>query len=237
MNTKTQLICLWSAPVFVLLYIFAFVGISGFIPPPSPTLTGDELSIIFEANRSSIRLGQLLCILFSVLYMPWIAVIAVQMARLEGRFPVLSVLQLVGAAILCVFFMLCSLIWSVAAFRQDLAVGTLQMLNDMSWLIFVMAYPEYVIQLIPMAIVFLSDKRPEPFIPRWACFFTIMVCFSGSGGMLATFFKVGPFAWDGIIGFWLPVGSFAAWLFVMFPLLLRGVKRVARYETSIAVPQ
>ena len=226
-TTRMQIVCLWSAPIFIILYLMAFVGISEFVPPPGPSLSADEIVAIFNENRNGIRLGQILCLMFSILYMPWIAVVTLHMARVEGRYPVMAILSLVGAAVLFVWFMLCSIIWSIAAFRPDLTPETVMMLNDAAWLLFVLGYPEYILQLGCMAFVFLRDKRPTPFLPRWACYFTLMVCFVGSGGMLATFFKAGPFAWNGIIGFWLPISFFSIWIFVMLPQLIKGVKAVA----------
>ncbi|MEQ9268677.1 hypothetical protein [Marinobacter salarius] len=227
MNRSTQILCIWSIPAFIISYTVCFVFVAGFVPPPSPTLSAAEMVTLFDENRFGIRAGLLLCMIFSILYMPWSAVVSVHMARLEGRFPVLASLQLVGAAILVVFFMLCSLIWIAAAFRPDIDPVTLVVLNDLSWLIFVMAFPEYWLQLLAIAVVFFRDTRPVPFIPRWACYFTLMVALTGAGGSLAAFFKSGPWAWDGLLGFWVPVISYLIWLIVMFPLLLRGVRQHA----------
>ena len=225
MNRSTQIVCVYSIPAFIVSYCLCFILLANFVPPPSPALSGVEVAALFEQNRFGIRAGMILCMIFSVLYMPWTAVVSVHMAQLEGRFPVLACLQLVGAAILVVFFMLCSLIWIAAAFRPEMAHSTLLALNDLSWLIFVMAFPEYWLQLFAIAIVFLRDKREQPFLPRWACYFTVMIALTGMGGSLAAFFKTGPWAWDGILGFWVPVASYLLWLLVLFPLLLKGVNR------------
>ncbi|MEQ8836728.1 MAG: hypothetical protein RID07_07985 [Lacipirellulaceae bacterium] len=154
MNRSTQILCIWSIPAFIISYTVCFVFVAGFVPPPSPTLSAAEMVTLFDENRFGIRAGLLHCMIFSILYMPWSAVVSVHMARLEGRFPVLASLQLVGAAILVVFFMLCSLIWIAAAFRPDIDPVTLVVLNDLSWLIFVMAFPEYWLQLLAIAVVF-----------------------------------------------------------------------------------
>ena len=227
MSLRTQIICLWSIPAFILCYAPTFIFVAEFVPPPSPSLSAEALAALFEQNRMGIRVGQLLCMIFSLLYLPWCAVVSVQMARIEGRYPVLSVLQIAGASLLMLLFMLCSLIWITAAFRPEQDPANLQMMNDFAWLIFVMAYPEYWIQLFAIAIVFLWDKRPVPFVPRWACFYTMFVAFGGAGGSFAGFFKSGPWAWDGILGFWTPVILFLSWLIVMFPLFLQGVRRQA----------
>lgn len=220
-----QVWCVRTIPVFIVLYLVGFVGLSGFVPPLSPTLTGAELAQLFEHHRNAIRGGQLLCLVAASLYLPWCAVMSVQMARVEGEFPVLAWLNFGGALLLVAFFFLCSMLWEVAAYRPDVDPQMLRMLNDFSWLTFVMVYPEYVVQLVAIAVVGFMDKRPRPLLPRWACFVTLWVALAGVGGGFATFFTTGAFAWNGLIGFWVPVAFFLLWLvFVIFPCLLRAAR-------------
>lgn len=202
-------------------------------------MTGAELVHFYEQNRLGIRAGQLIALISSGFLLFWPAAISVQMARIEkGPLPMLSLIQYVAATVLTIFFMICSMVWSIAAFRPDLSPETLQVLNDTGWLIFVMAYPEYVVQLICIAVVGLMDKRPQPLLPRWACYFTLWVAFVGTGGGFATFFKTGPFAWNGLLGFWLPVAFFMIWLYgVMLPFLLKSIKRQAAEEAQVCKEQ
>lgn len=228
---RIQVVCVWSIPLFLVGYTTCFVFVSGFVPPPAPSLGADAVAALFDQDATRIRLGQLLCMVFAILYMPWAGVVSVQMARIEGRMPVLAWLQLAGATMLTLLFMLCSLLWLTTAFRPLQDPLNTQLLNDLSWLIFVMAYPEYWLQLLTMAIVFLRDRREEPFLPRWACYFTFMVALTGMGGSFAAFFKAGPWAWNGLFGFWVPIVSYLIWLIVMFVLLLRGLERSDAEET------
>ena len=206
MHARVQLFSAWCIPAFIVVYLFGFIGLSGFVPPPSPTLSADQIAAIFEANRNAIRAGQLICMVFAgLLYIPFTVLISVHIARVEGRYPLLAGMQLVGNGILNVFFILCSLMWSVAAFRPDIDPRTLLMINDATWLFFVMMYPTYVVALVSMALAGFIDKRAVPIFPRWFCYFTLWVAVAGVGGGFATFFKTGPFAWDGLFGFWVPV--------------------------------
>jgi hypothetical protein len=41
---------------------------------------------------------------------------------------------------------------------------------------------------------------------------------------LMTYFKTGPFAWNGILAFWLPLVAFAIWFNVMFIALQKAIK-------------
>jgi hypothetical protein len=84
-----------------------------------------------------------------------------------------------------------------------------------------MFIPTYSMQYICMAIAAFIDRRHQPAWPRW-------VAVTGAGGVLAVFFKTGPFSWNGIIGFWIPTAVFAAGMFMNAWLLHRRL----RYEST-----
>jgi len=58
------------------------------------------------------------------------------------------------------------------------------------------------------------------------------------------FFKTGPLAWNGLIGFWIPAAVFGLWELVMGIMTLRAVNRddmheipsAAVSEPAVAVP-
>lgn len=233
MNTKLQLWCVWAGPVFLLLYALAFGGLAHYLPPQPPTWSAADVASFYELHRNQIRAGQLLCLIFSMLLFPWFAVISVQIARIEGRYPVLAVMQFGCGVLLIVFFVVCSMLWTAAAFRPEMDPNTIRTLHDTSWLMFVMVYPEYTLQLSCIAIAGFMDKSPQPLLPRWACYLNLWVGFSAVGGGFATFFKTGPFAWNGLFGFWVPVVLFTIWLFVMAPLLARAIKWQALHPDPV----
>jgi hypothetical protein len=61
----------------------------------------------------------------------------------------------------------------------------------------------------------LNDKRPTPMFPRWTAWFSFWaaILFVPAGAVLI--FKTGPFAWNGLIAFYIPVITFFAWLMLM----------------------
>jgi hypothetical protein len=226
MNTRFQKFCAWSILPFLGIYIFSFGWVAGFLPPQSPLLTGAQLVQFYSQNRDNIEIGQLIGLLSSSLMLVWPAAVSMQMARIEaGSFPLLSIIQYVTASVLFTLFMLCGIIWSVAAFRPDISPESLRLLNDSGWLVFVMGYPEYAVQLGCIAIVGLADRRQVPFLPRWACYATLGTAFDGCGGVFSALCPSGLFAWNGLLGFWLPVASFFVWLlFVILPFTLRAIR-------------
>jgi hypothetical protein len=228
MNTRHQLWCAWAIVPFVVIYLIGFIGFAGFVPPQPPGMTGDELVQFYTQNRTGIRAGQLIGIFVSPLFLCWCAAISAQMARVEtGRLPMLALLQFGNALILTIFFMLCGLIWSIAAYREDMSPELLRLVSDSGWLIFMMAFPQYLVQLGCLAAIGFSDQRPQPLFPRWYCYYAIWTAISGIGGGFATFFKHGPFAWNGLFGFWVPVAFFLLWLCVTQVYLLRAIRQQA----------
>lgn len=223
-NTHIQRLCVWAGPVFIVLYVLAFWGLAGYLPPQPPTTTPAELVSFYTQHQLGIRSGQLLSMIFSTLLFPWFGIISMQIARIEGRVPILALIQFGGATLLVVFFQICSMIWIGASYRPDIDPLTLRTMHELGWLIFVMVFPSYVLQLFCIGIAGLMDKRPQPLFPRWVCFFNLWVAVGGAGGGLAVFFYSGPFAWNGLIGFWIPVITFGSWLFVMVPVLLRNIE-------------
>ncbi|KAA1421861.1 hypothetical protein F0U44_06220 [Nocardioides humilatus] len=234
-----QKAAVWSGPAFLVLYLVAFMGIAEFVPPPSPALSAHEVATLFDENRFAIRVGMVLSLVFSTLLFPFFAVISAHIARIEREariergLPILALIQFGGATLLVVYFQLCSMLWIVATFREELSEESVQMLFDFGWLTFVMVFPAYVFQLGCVAIASFLDRSKDPVWPRWAGYLNLWIALSGAGGGLAVFFKTGPFAWNGAVGFFLPVTAFVAWLFVMAHLMLRHAARSEADERSL----
>lgn len=223
----------WCGPIFLVLYLIAFMGIAGFVPPPSPNQSSAQIAELFAENRLSIRIGMVLAMVFSTLLFPYFALISTHIGRIERGRPILALIQFGGATLLIVYFQLCSMLWITATFREDLAAGSIRMLFDFGWLTFVMVFPAYIFQLSCVAIATFLDDSKEPVWPRWAGYLNLWIALSGAGGGLAVFFKTGPFAWNGVVGFYLPVVAFVSWLFIMTALMVRHACREVK-DTSIS---
>jgi uncharacterized membrane protein YjgN (DUF898 family) len=236
MSTRIQLACVWSGVAFIVLYAIGFWAIAGFIPPPRPSMSAEQVGALYDAHRTEIRIGMLVALVASTLLFPFFTVISMQIARIERRMPVLAAIQYGGAILLIVFFALCSMLWIAASFRPELDDTTVRVLHDLSWLVFVMVFPAYTLQMFCIALASFMDRSPDPVFPRWAGYFVLWVGFSGMGGGLAVFFKHGPFAWNGLVGFYIPLTVFAIWLIVMTYLMHRGIKRQALEPQFIASP-
>jgi len=224
---SVQRFAVWCGAAFLILYLFFFVFVAGFIPPVAPSRSGAEVLAFFAEHRTRIRVGQVGGLIVSTLLFPFFTVISREIARMErartSGLPMLAMMQFGGGVLLIVYFQLCSMIWLVLSYRPDLDPAFARVLNDAGWLIFVMVFPSYVMQMLCMAVAAFRDTRERPTWPRWTGYLNIWVALAGSGGGIAVFFTSGPLAWNGLIGFYIPIAVFAAWLAAMTYVLLNGL--------------
>jgi hypothetical protein len=228
MNSRNQLICAWSGIAFVAVFTIGFCILANFLPPPSPRATADEIAAIYRQHALPIRFGMLLMMGCSGLIAPFVAVIAVQMKRMEGKASVLTYAQLSSGSVGILFFVLPALIWAVTAFRPDRDPQLTLLLSDMGWIFFLMPFTPFVVQNISIGFAVLGDKSERPVFPRWVGFFNFWVSVLFLPGGIITFFKSGPFAWNGLFGFWVPLVVFFVWYIVMFLFLRAGIKAQAQ---------
>lgn len=223
--------CVWAWPVSVVCFGIPFVFLAGFIPPPSPSWSSERIASFYADNLTGIRVGILGALFASALLLPFYAVVSSEIKKIEGKPGLLASIQWGGAVILVTFFQIIGLAWITASYRQDVSPEITRLLNDYCWFVWSTLIPTYMIQYICMATAGFMDRRPKPLWPRWSAYMNLWIAVTGAGGVLAVFFKTGPFAWNGVVGFWIPVIVFAVGMFVNAWLVLaRG-----RYEESLGL--
>jgi hypothetical protein len=230
MNTKSQLVCAWCSIGFAVVFTIGLWPLAQFLPPMSPALSAVEIAAIYRENTLPIRFGTLIMMFGCALMIPFLAVIATQMKRIEGEHSVLTVAQISGGTIGVVVFLVATVAWTTAAFRPDRSPELIMLLNDFGWIFLLMTFGTFVIQDFALGFAILGDKRPDPIFPRWLGFFSIWVGVLFMPGGLLTFFKTGPFSWNGIFVWWVPFLTFFAWYIVMFVMVRSAVLKQAESE-------
>lgn len=228
MNTKSQLLCAWCGVIFLVFFTIGWVLLARFLPPISPALSASDVAAIYQQNTGAIRIGLALAMIAAGFTAPWVAVIATQMKRIEGDAPVLTYSMLAAGAAGILILVIPTIIWTVAAFRPERDAELIMLLNDFGWLLFVMTFSPFFIQNMVIGLAIFGDTAEAPIFPRWLGYFNIWVAILLVPGGLVTFFKTGPFAWDGILAFWVPLLVFFGWFVVMFMALLKAIKQQAQ---------
>lgn len=223
MNKSIQTALVWCGPLFVVVF-FSGLLISGFFPPIPPDHSAAEVANQYRTQAGRIRTGCLIMLIATGFIVPFAAVISTQMARAEGRWTPLAWVQLACGSILVLAIAIPVLLWSAAAFRPDRDPADIQLLNDMGWFPFIMNWPFTFAQVIAIAVAILADKRPVPVYPRWIGYYLIWTAVAFTPASLLTYFKTGPFAWNGLLSFWLAAVFFGGLFIVMTWGTLRAVR-------------
>ena len=232
-NIQVQKVCLWCGLIGIVLFGIALWPIAGLIPPPSPDDSPREIQDFYADNSDAIRIGLLLTMVAGGLTGPWVAMISQQMRRMTGPDSPLPSLQLGVGMLGIMVFIWPAMIMQAVAFRPTRDPDLLVLANDMAWLPFVGIFVLVFIQNIAIAAAIFQD-REERVLLHWLAYFNIWVALLYVPAGFVFFFKDGPFAWDGLITFYLPAVAFGAWFCVMFPFLKRAIESEARELEAVA---
>ena len=232
MNPTAVRLCAWTGPVLVFLFFVGLVPLAGFIPPPDPNGSPAEIQSLYTDDLTSVRIGLLLATSAVALFLPWGASIAVLTRRSETGFPVWSYTQVASVAMCVIVALLTCLVWSWGAFRpNDISPETTRSINDFGWFLYLYTWPPFTVWALAIGLAILWDNSERPAFPRWAAYMNFWVALLIVPAGLMLFFKSGPFAFDGIITFWVPTVAFFLWIPVMSWLVLRAVNQ---YEAASA---
>lgn len=232
MEHRSEVLCVWSGAAFCLLFGIGFTLVAQFVPPPSPALDAAAVAAMYEDKRTLIRAGAVLCMIANGFYLTWTAVISVVLWRSALR--LWSLVQLLGGGLGAMGPFLGTMLWIAAAFRPEQAPQTIQALNDIAWLFTIAYFVPVFFQFVAVGIAGLlasEDHRPYP---RWVGFFSLWMATLALPASLIPFFKSGPFAWDGVLAFWVPLSAFFGWFCVMIPVMLKSVRRVPEIAAPTA---
>lgn len=224
MTRGQQWLCLACGPLYLVIFGTGWI-LSGFLPPPLPTADAATIAAFYRDNAFGVRFGQALISLAAGLQVPWAALIATQMRRIPGCSREMVYTALGAGAAGSVFFTLPSLIWMTATFRPERDPQLTWLLSDLGWFFFVPPVTLAMVQVAAFGIGILSDRSARPLFPRWLGYYNLWLAFIFSPGAIISFFKTGPFAWNGLLTFWIPATAFFTWFIVMAFLLRNAIRR------------
>lgn len=229
-SLRFQLISALCGPAFLVTFVL-FWGVLGHnIPNPSPALSAVDLAARYSQHLGQIRLGFIIALITVVFYMPWCSYLSARIARIEGAYPVLANLQLIGGALTVVVVSFSCCFWAVAAFRPERDPALIQLLTDTGWLVIDLQYACTTLQMVALALAILADRKNKatPLMPNWACFLTIFCAVSFFPASLTGVLKTGPFAWDGVMSYYFPYFCWLCWETVASTFFVKDVRRRMR---------
>ncbi len=221
-KTRIHLFCAYSLLAYAGIFVLGWWIIADFMPPHLPTAGPLEIVAAFQSNLTGIRIGMVLSMVAAMFYMPLTAIISYHIEKIEGYIGPLTWCQIMAGVCSVMLTYLPPMFWLITAFRLDRDPKLTQMLNDVAWLQIVGGLTIYLPTLFTISIASFMDKSEQPTFPRWFGYMCLLVFMGQSPGQLVFFFKTGPFAWNGLFAFYIPMIAFFLWFVAAFYLLRKA---------------
>lgn len=224
-------LALWSGPFFLAMLLVFWGLIARSFPPIAADADAAVVATHFRANADAIRAGMLGSLTAMPFYLVWGIGLSGLMEKLDAPGHVMSRIQLGGAALTAVVFLLSFAIILFAAYRPEaLEPATIQLLYDAGWIMLLATPTGTAVQMFAIGYLFLKDTRPQPLIPKWVCWYSIWVGFASLAENLLPFFRTGPFARQGLVSFWLQATIFFVFMAIVSFYALKAAARLRSEE-------
>ncbi len=228
-NRVSQIVAAWCG-FGTMAVMFLGLWPAGFLPlPPSPGLSAAEIAAVYRNNTMGIRFGGILTVGASGLFLMYSAQVSATLRRQveAGVTPIWSTVQLAAGTATSFLFLVPGMFWTIAAFHPERPPEVTQALSDVGFLFFLMPFFPAAIQDLAIGLAILGDRSKTPAFPRWVGWLNLWVFFLFLPAGLAGTFKRGPFAWDGLFVWWIPLGIFSIWCTAMTRYLVKAINREA----------
>lgn len=221
------------------LLIWAIAGVSIFgscifflfdmIPMVPATLTAEEIARFYAERAGQMRFGATLSSWSSSFMLPFSLVNYFQMRKFSHPDSPWPLTQLFGGALMTVFLVLPPILWGTIAMDPDRPAAITASLHYFAITSYVTTTQYYVFQMVAIGVCCLTvTQGPGCPYPRWMGFATLFVAFALEAGAFAFMTKTGPFAWNGLFAFWIPLVLFGLWYYSLAILLLKEINRQER---------
>jgi hypothetical protein len=224
-SERSQIILIWCSIVMTVVLAITLGVLLRMIPPPAATLTAEQIKEWYLARSTQIKLGATIMGWVSASLLPFWAVIAIEVSRHEKGRPIWATLIAMSGAMMTIFLVLPPLFFGAAAFAPDRAADVTAALHQLGVLALVTTDQFYIFTFIAVTVVCLLPSYADhsPF-PRWLGYFTIWFMIMAEAGAIPFNVRTGPFAWNGLLSFWMPFCIFGVWMIIMSVLLIKSLR-------------
>jgi hypothetical protein len=225
-STRSQAIMLWWGWIFMIIFGLAWGFLIGMLPLPAATQTAEQVAAFYAEHSWRIRWGAAICSWTGAFMVPFTAVAAIQLARLEKGIPAWAIVSFGSGMMMSMFLVIPPLLWGVAAFSPGRPPDVTLLMHEFANLMLVTTDQYYIFQMVAIAVVSLTQKvDPHSPFPRWIGYFTIWAAIMFEAGVAGFLPKTGPFSWNGLFVFWFPLTIFGTWYTTLCFAMLRALKR------------
>ncbi|WP_067671548.1 hypothetical protein [Nocardia miyunensis] len=228
-SVRSQRAILWWGIGLALVFTVAFIFLLQMVPTKDPHWTAEQVNSWYGSHATEVKWGAVIAGWTGAFMMPILAVVAMQMARVEtGRWKIWSALSLVSGALMSLFLALPPLFWGVAAYsapRKDPEVTAI--MHELGSLTLTSTDQFFIFLWVAVSVICFRPAtqrvKHNPF-PRWWGYVSLWITIMFEAGAFAFVPRSGLLAWNGLLVFWSPLSLFGVWISIQSWLLFRALR-------------
>ena len=225
MNRAIHKACVWAGGLMMPLLGGGMI-LAGLFPPAAPGASAIKVARHYADHEVRIQIGLVVAALGVGLLIPFYAAVAWEVRKMAGgRQALASIIQVMTGTALYVITIIPLMVFMAASFRPERSPEVTQALHDLGWLAFIGPVASGVVQYVFLGIAMLMDSQDTPTFPRWFGYATIFVGTDFLCAGLIVLTENGPFAWDGILAYYVPFITIFIWIVGAIVFLLRSIDR------------
>lgn len=227
-NAKLIRLACWSGLAYILLTVAGATLLRFIIPPwgmpHDPSASAEAIALLYQNYSLLQSFGPVMIMLSGLFYIMFAAVQVMLLIKFEKGLGVLSLSAIFANAMFLAATMMGAVLWAVAAFRPDRNPEIIQGFNDAAWIAFFGTAPMFCFTYVAVIFASIFTQGREAIFPRWYGYLNLLALFELLPGLLCMVFKTGPFAWNGLIVFWVAALTFGLVYAVSPAVYLRAVE-------------
>lgn len=231
---KTQRVLLFLGVGFSPL-MFLGLLLAHSLPPTSPNASAVEVAQTYTRHHVSVQIGALILMIGGVGWGLYGAVRTYWLWRMErGRFPFMALLSATFVAANAALTVFAFTLFALLAYRAgDIDPALTRMLNDFTTFMLIYIVSPMMVEVFAATAAILRDR--QRLFPRWMAWVNLATGVLVLPGGFIGFTKSGPFAWNGILGFWLVMVVFGVWAGLEAMCILRAIANQER-RNAVVIP-
>jgi hypothetical protein len=234
MNYRAQRFASWLGVIGLLVAGTGQFTLLGMLPPLHPSWTAAELADYYRSHQATILAGAICLQCGFTALMFFFMSITVFVRKMEGEGRLWTYTYLGGSVVANVQAVLAYAFFTTGALRATRPDDLILLMNDLSTLLLMAIVAPAWLQFGILGFAILGDQQPAPVFPRWVGYLNLFAAAGSLPSAFVGYFMRGPFAWNGLIGFWISAAVFGIWMFVMIFQSLKAIGRLEREEAAIA---
>lgn len=224
---KYELFGAWCGPIFSVMAVGSWFVLAHWYNPAAASLEPAQLKAWYADRQFQVILGMSIFCLSTAFFTVYSIQVGLWLWRFEGRSPLMALTQTFGGFAVVIYVFISNCLWIGVAYRANTAVNSdiLVALNDAAWFSFLVGWVGLTQQMLGMAAVTWHDQRQQPLVPRWFTIATIIGAVFVPMANGCAFTMTGAFAWNGLLGFYVPIGIWGIWVDTLAYFMLKDIRR------------